>query len=99
MKSFGQTVASALKDLRVEAVGLGERMGFDRRATWRAANAELNRWEEAHSDDWPYPTGRARAALALSRILDRAFIDEAGSVKEIDRELAVLRRLAARAAA
>jgi hypothetical protein len=94
MNSFKQTVAAALKDVRIEAVQLGASIGFDRRAPQRAASAELDRWEKAHSDDCGYPRGRARAALALSRILDPAFIYEPESVKEIDHELAVLKRFA-----
>lgn len=103
MKSFKQTVADALSEVRAEAVQCGVAMGFAPASAsvgrmFRAANDELTRYELANPA-CDYPTGgKERAALALSNVLDPAFINEADSINGIDRELAVLRRLAAKQA-
>lgn len=92
MKTFKQTVSNALKDLRVEAVALGEKMGFDTITAAEDAIAELEKWESARGVTMPR-TGRIRAVLAFVTIFDPLAIGGEGDwVDTIDREFAILKR-------
>ncbi len=100
MKSFGQTVASALKDLRVEAVTLGEKMGFDRRTMVEDANAALNAWEAGRIKQFHFigdlpNRGRLRAVFALANIFDPMIVGDDGDwVGTLDHEFSILKRFA-----